>query len=60
MESEFKKQIDQIADSATTEKILDVVKAAGQEFPSLNCPSIDECGTFKWFTKWFGTEFVNV
>jgi hypothetical protein len=60
MESEFKKQIGQIADGATTEKILNVVKVAGQEFPCLNCPSKDECGTFKWFTKWFGTELVNV
>lgn len=28
---------------------------AGNEFPCLSCPSKDECGSFKWFLKWFGT-----
>jgi hypothetical protein len=37
-----------------TETILAMINSAGKEFPCLMCPSKDDCGTFKWFLKWFG------
>lgn len=57
LDSEFKKQIGTVTDAKTSEKILSIIKNAGQEFPCLTCASRDECGSFKWFTKWFGTDF---
>ena len=54
MSGEFENQIRKITDKKSAEKIIEVVNAAGQEFPCLTCPSNDECGSFQWFTKWFG------
>jgi hypothetical protein len=59
VQSEFKKQIEQITDNKKSDKILSIVKVAGEEFPCLACASKDECGSFKWFTKWFGTDFAT-
>lgn len=42
-------------DEATQNKIEQIIAEAGNEFPCLSCPSKDECGSFKWFLKWFGT-----
>jgi hypothetical protein len=36
-------------------KIEQLIGEAAMEFPCLSCPSKDECGSFKWFLKWFGT-----
>jgi hypothetical protein len=42
-------------DKALLDKIESLLGEAGHEFPCLSCPSKDECGSFKWFLKWFGT-----
>ena len=42
-------------DETTQSKIEQIIAEAGNEFPCLSCPSKDECGSFKWFLKWFGT-----
>ena len=56
MENEFEKQFSTLKLGAATEnKILQIIQSAGEEFPCLSCPSKDECNTFKWFAKWFGT-----
>lgn len=55
MTGEFEEKIKQMMlDYAVTEKIVNTINAAGEEFPCLSCPSKDECGSFKWFVKWFG------
>jgi hypothetical protein len=55
MTGEFEKQIDQMKlGKEQTETILSVINSAGKEFPCLTCTSKDDCGTFKWFLKWFG------
>jgi hypothetical protein len=41
-------------DEATQSKIEQVIGEAVGEFPCLSCPSKDECGSYKWFLKWFG------
>ncbi len=51
---EFENQIRKISDPQAAEKIVKVINSAGEEFPCLTCPSNAECGSFKWFTKWFG------
>jgi hypothetical protein len=52
---EFQKQLEDIIDDAkTSQEVLEMIKTAGAEFPCLSCPSKAECGSFKWFTKWFG------
>jgi hypothetical protein len=57
MATEFEKQVNQLAlDAATRDKIIQILTAAGKEFPCLSCPSRDECGSFAWFVKWFGAE----
>jgi hypothetical protein len=38
------------------EKASQLIAEAGSEFPCLSCPSKDECASFKWFQKWFGTQ----
>jgi hypothetical protein len=38
------------------EKASQLIAEAGNEFPCLSCPSKDECASFKWFQKWFGTQ----
>jgi hypothetical protein len=54
--SEFGKRMKTIGlDEATQSKIEQIIAEAGNEFPCLSCPSKDECGSFKWFLKWFGT-----
>jgi hypothetical protein len=63
VEGEFSKQIKQITVLETAEKLLNIVKNAGEEFPCLACGSRDECDSFKWFIKWFikwfGTDFAK-
>jgi hypothetical protein len=57
MNGEFEKQLNTLKmDTTTKAKILQIIHSAGDDFPCLSCPSIDECNNFKWFTKWFGTE----
>ena len=54
--SEFGKRMKTIGlDETTQSKIEQIIAEAGNEFPCLSCPSKDECGSFKWFLKWFGT-----
>ena len=58
MSGEIEKQVEEIVKvKATHERISSIIDVAGQEFPCLGCPSKDECGSFKWFTKWFGTKY---
>jgi hypothetical protein len=54
MQGEFEKQIRKITDNKTSEKLVEMINLAGQDFPCLTCPSNAECGSFKWFIKWFG------
>ena len=54
--AEFRKRLKAIGlDEETLSKIEQSLREAGNEFPCLSCPSKDECGSFKWFLKWFGT-----
>jgi len=58
MGGELERQIKEtVNDQNVTEQIMKVIDTAGQEFPCLSCPSKDECKTFNWFIKWFGTIF---
>jgi len=58
MLGEIEKQIEEIVnEKATFERISSVIDVAGKEFPCLTCASRDECGSFRWFNKWFGTKF---
>jgi hypothetical protein len=41
-------------DEETQSKIEQVIGEAGSEFPCLSCSSKDDCGSYKWFLKWFG------
>ncbi len=59
LSGEFENQIKKITDSESSQKIIDLITAAGQEFPCLTCPSNAECGSFKWFIKWFGKIDTN-
>jgi hypothetical protein len=54
LSGEFEKQIRKITDKTSSEKIVEMVNLAAQEFPCLSCPSNEGCATFAWFTKWFG------
>ena len=45
-----------IKDQANAERLVEAVDSAAEEFPCLACPSHDDCGTFKWFLKWFGEQ----
>jgi hypothetical protein len=52
---EFEKQIKHMTlDYEAAEKLMGIIRTAGEEFPCVSCPSKDECGSFKWFVKWFG------
>jgi hypothetical protein len=42
-------------DEETQSRIEHLIGEAAGEFPCLSCPSKDECNSFKWFLKWFGT-----
>jgi hypothetical protein len=54
--SEFGKRMKNIGrDEETQSKIEQLIGEAASEFPCLTCPSKDECNSFKWFLKWFGT-----
>jgi hypothetical protein len=54
--SEFGKRLKAMGlEGETLDKIERLLGEAGNEFPCLSCPSKDECGSFKWFLKWFGT-----
>ena len=44
-----------VMDKALLDKIESLLGEAGDEFLCLYCPSKDECSSFKWFLKWFGT-----
>jgi hypothetical protein len=56
MATEFEKRVNQLAlDNATRNKLIQIISEAGKEFPCLSCPSKDECASFDWFIKWFGT-----
>ena len=37
-------------------KVEQLIAQAGGEFPCQSCPSKDDCASFKWFLKWFGTK----
>jgi hypothetical protein len=53
---EFGKRMKTIGlDEETQSKIEQLIGEAAGEFPCLTCPSKDECNSFKWFLKWFGT-----
>jgi hypothetical protein len=53
---EFRKRLTAMAlDEKALEKIERLLAESAGEFPCLSCPSRDECGSFKWFLKWFGT-----
>jgi hypothetical protein len=55
MSGEIEKQIKEIIkDEPSSEKLIKIIRDAGQEYPCLSCPSKDECQSFKWFIKWFG------
>jgi len=54
--SEFGKRLKAMGlEEETLDKIELLLGEAGSEFPCLSCPSRDECVSFKWFLKWFGT-----
>ena len=54
--AEFKTRLETTGlDEATQSKIEQIIAEARNEFPCLSCPSKDECDSFKWFIKWFGT-----
>ena len=58
MGGEIEKQIKEIVkDEKTVEQLMSIIRTTGQEFPCSTCPSKDECKTFNWFIKWFGTNF---
>ncbi len=57
MSGELEKQLKELVkDEKTVDKLLELVNVAGKEFPCLSCPSRNECGSFSWFTKWFGAD----
>ena len=59
MSNEFQKRLDLLElDTATLEKIAQIIAEAGKEFPCLSCPSKDDCSNFKWFLKWFGDQKI--
>lgn len=43
-----------VKDQATVEKLVEAADCAAEEFPCLTCSSHEDCGTFKWYLKWFG------
>ena len=55
MTNEFRKQL-RLLDLKTSmiQRIEEIIKVAGNEFPCLSCHSTEDCNTFKWFLKWFG------
>ncbi|HVP93215.1 MAG TPA: hypothetical protein VMS94_05690 [Acidobacteriota bacterium] len=58
MKGEIERQTKEIVkDKDIAEQVMRVINTAGREFPCLSCPSKDECKTFNWFIKWFGTNF---
>ena len=55
--TEFTKRIKTIGLTEEAQsKIEQLINEAANEFPCLSCPSKDECDSFKWFLKWFGTQ----
>jgi hypothetical protein len=53
--SEFGERLKALAlNEETLGKVERLLGEAAGEFPCLSCPSKDECGSFKWFLKWFG------
>jgi hypothetical protein len=45
-----------IENQSIAEKLVEAVDSAAKDFPCLECPSHENCGTFKWYLKWFGEE----
>lgn len=60
MPGEFETKIKQLTDNQTSQKVVEMLNMAGSEFPCLTCPSNQDCGTFKWFQKWFGEQAPKV
>ncbi|MGD6852256.1 MAG: hypothetical protein ACQCN6_09385 [Candidatus Bathyarchaeia archaeon] len=57
MTGELEKQLrEHVKDKETADNLQEIISAAGKEFPCLSCPSRNECGSFSWFIKWFGTD----
>jgi hypothetical protein len=55
--SEFEKRLKAMRlEGETLDKVKRLLGEAGSEFPCLSCPSRDDCGSFKWFLKWFGNQ----
>jgi hypothetical protein len=51
---EFRKRVALLGlDKEIEQKVFDLIKEAGAEFPCLACPSKDTCENFKWYVKWF-------
>ena len=60
MINEFRKQFKKLnLDQKVFQNIEEIIKGAGDEFPCLSCPSADDCATFSWFLKWFGSRSMN-
>lgn len=58
MDSEFERRFKELnLKDSLIQKIERIINGAGTEFPCLSCPSNNDCATFKWFLKWFGSEF---
>jgi hypothetical protein len=54
--AEFGKRLKSIGlNEAALGEVERLLGEAAGEFPCLSCASRDECGSFKWFLKWFGT-----
>ncbi len=54
MTGEFVKRVELLGLSEESkQKVLDLVREVGDEFPCLACPSKDDCENFKWHIKWF-------
>jgi hypothetical protein len=54
--AEFRKRLKSIGlDETALGKVERLLGEAAGEFPCLSCASRDECGSFKWFLKWFVT-----
>jgi hypothetical protein len=53
---EIEKQINNLKlDGEKKQKIVSILASATEEFPCQSCESKDECSTYNWFLKWFGS-----
>jgi hypothetical protein len=54
LSGEFKNRVELLSfDAQAKEKIIRLIKEAGEEFPCLACASKDTCENFNWYIKWF-------